>query len=363
MRSARTGWKDSPRRETTVAHARCRRRRLTMHVPRASWSASRPWWSASASPMRSMRKRWSPRPLARAAPFRGHAAPDDPGDELAVVVRPVPVHLPAEHRQRRRAIVGPLPRFPGDGTAAMAGMRRVGYFVVAARLRDGPPRPRRETAPSAATTPPWSIGLGNIATVLTLRLQEPMRRLLRSPASSEVFAPLRRNIVFNEVKWCGIDLLNGGHAHRPGCSLRLAGLPASAGRSASDAVMVHQYSQQVGNVVANRRCIERTSCARRPRSPTWTRSSRVPRVPARRTGRAGRSWREIRVEGVRFVHPRAAAGRTRAGDVVAGLPPRTADRTDRRERRGEELAASRPRRTGRRRAHLISVDGAPHPHT
>src|SRR5713101_316126 len=51
--------------------------------------------------------------------------------------------------------------------------------------------------------------LGNIATVLTLRLQEPIRKMLRSRLL-EVFAPLRRNIVFNEVKWGGIDLLNGG---------------------------------------------------------------------------------------------------------------------------------------------------------
>src|SRR2546428_11088955 len=36
-----------------------------------------------------------------------------------------------------------------------------------------------------------------------------MRRMLRSRLL-DVFAPLRRNIVFNEVKWGGIDLLNGG---------------------------------------------------------------------------------------------------------------------------------------------------------
>src|SRR5467141_3326855 len=37
---------------------------------------------------------------ARAVPFRRHAAPDDQGDDLVVVVRPVAVHLPAEQRER-----------------------------------------------------------------------------------------------------------------------------------------------------------------------------------------------------------------------------------------------------------------------
>src|SRR5438132_14106608 len=62
--------------------------------------------------------------------------------------------------------------------------------------------------------------LGNIATVLTLRVQEPMRKMLRSRLLA-IFAPLRRNIVFNEVMWGGLDLLNG--ARRPGLVAHYAG--------------------------------------------------------------------------------------------------------------------------------------------
>src|SRR5213075_3191073 len=92
--------------------------------------------------------------------------------------------------------------------------------------------------------------LGNIRTVLTLRLQEPVRRMLRSRLLA-VFAPLRRNIVFNEVKWGGIDLLNS--AMRTGLVALYAWLDyrQRGTISVGTAVVVHQYSQQVGNVVAS----------------------------------------------------------------------------------------------------------------
>jgi len=53
------------------------------------------------------------------------------------------------------------------------------------------------------------------------------------------------------VKWGGIDLLNSAMRHRAGRALRLAGLPAARTISVGTAVVVHQYSQQVGNVVAS----------------------------------------------------------------------------------------------------------------
>src|SRR5258706_2209729 len=87
------------------------------------------------------------------------------------------------------------------GAAAMAGYAAIGFFVlridsVMVRLvRQEDPAQRRYN--SALVDCLW-----NIATVVTLRLQEPMRKMLRSRLV-EVFAPLRRNIVFNEVKWGG----------------------------------------------------------------------------------------------------------------------------------------------------------------
>jgi len=92
--------------------------------------------------------------------------------------------------------------------------------------------------------------LANIATVVTLRLQEPMRKMLRSRVL-EVFAPLRRNIVFNEVKWGGIDLLNSGM--RTGLVALYAWLDwrQRGTISVGTAVGGAPIFQQVGNVVAS----------------------------------------------------------------------------------------------------------------
>src|SRR3989475_78924 len=114
--------------------------------------------------------------------------------------------------QNTVSVVGPIAALflisRATGAAAMAGYAAIGYFVVridafmVLLVREENRAERRYNSALVDC-------LGNIATVLTLRVQEPMRRMLRSRLLA-VFAPLRRNIVFNEVKWGGIDLLNGG---------------------------------------------------------------------------------------------------------------------------------------------------------
>ncbi len=155
--------------------------------------------------------------------------------------------------QNTVSVVGPIAALflvsRATGAAAMAGYAAIGFFVVridAFMVRLVREENRAERRYSSALVD----CLGNIATVVTLRLQEPMRKMLRSRLL-EVFAPLRRNIVFNEVKWGGIDLLNGGM--RTGLVALYAWLDwrQRGTISVGTAVMVHQYSQQVGNVVAN----------------------------------------------------------------------------------------------------------------
>jgi ATP-binding cassette subfamily B protein len=166
--------------------------------------------------------------------------------------------------------------------------------------------------------------LGNIATVLTLRVQEPMRRMLRTRLLA-VFAPLRRNIVFNEVKWGGIDLLNS--AMRTGLVALYAWLEyrERGTISVGTAVVVHQYSQQVGTVVAamamhwNDLVRQKTEVA--DVDPIFSTPARAPDSVAIPEG-----WREIRVEGLQFVHPAAAAGRPALDGVSLAL------------RRGERIA-------------------------
>ncbi|MBC7665638.1 MAG: ABC transporter ATP-binding protein [Caulobacter sp.] len=49
--------------------------------------------------------------------------------------------------------------------------------------------------------------LGHIGTVLSLRVQDASRRLLRQRLA-RIFVPLGRNIVINEAKWCRVDLVS-----------------------------------------------------------------------------------------------------------------------------------------------------------
>jgi len=241
----------------------------------------------------------------------------------------------------------------------MAGYAAIGFFVVridAFMVRLVREENRAERRYSSALVD----CLGNIATVVTLRLQEPMRKMLRSRLL-EVFAPLRRNIVFNEVKWGGIDLLNGGM--RTGLVALYAWLDwrQRGTISVGTAVMVHQYSQQVGNVVANMAMhwndLVRQKTEVADVDPIFTSPARPLEVAA-----APEAWREIRVEGVRFVHPRAGAGRPALDDVSVTL------------RRGQRVALIGESGAGKSSllrvlAGLvdaervsISVDGTLHPH-
>ena len=147
--------------------------------------------------------------------------------------------------------------------------------------------------------------LGNVSTVLTLRLQEATRRLIGGKLA-EVFVPQRRSVVVNETKWCAIDLLNNGI--RSGLVV-LYGWLAWRQEGAillGSAVMVYQYAQQAGGVVssmaANYQDLIRyqTDFAGVDHIAAATRDAEAPTpVPA--------DWREIRVEGLTFAYARAPA--------------------------------------------------------
>jgi ATP-binding cassette, subfamily B, bacterial len=265
--------------------------------------------------------------------------------------------------QNTVSIVGPIAALflisRTTGVAAMAGYAAIGYFVVridAFMVRLVREENRAERRYHSALVD----CLGNIATVVTLRLQEPMRRMLSSRLLA-VFAPLRRNIVFNEVKWGGIDLLNGGM--RTGLVALYAWLEwrQRGTISVGTAVVVHQYSQQVGNVVAamamhwNDLVRQKTEVA--DVDPIFT-------SPERRLDSSAmpEHWREIRVEGVRFVHPAAGAGRPALDDVSLQL---------RRGRRIALIGASGAGKSSLLRVLAglvdaervsITVDGTPYPH-
>jgi ABC-type multidrug transport system fused ATPase/permease subunit len=264
--------------------------------------------------------------------------------------------------QNTVSIVGPIAALflisRATGAAAMAGYAAIGYFVVridalmVLLVREENRAERRYNSALVDC-------LGNIATVLTLRLQEPMRKMLRSRVLA-IFAPLRRNIVFNEVKWGGIDLLNSGM--RTGLVALYAWLDFRhrGTISVGTAVVVHQYSQQVGNVVAsmamhwNDLVRQKTEVA--DVDPIFFSPERRLDVAA-----VPQAWSEIRVEGVRFVHPAAGSGRPALDDVSLEL------------RRGRRIALIGESGAGKSsllrvlaglvEAERISitVDGTPHP--
>ena len=222
--------------------------------------------------------------------------------------------------QNTVSVVGPIAALfvvsRATGAAALAGYAAIGFFVV--RIDSIMVRlVREENRADRRYNSALVDCLGNIATVITLRLQAPMRRMLKSRLL-DIFAPLRRNIVFNEVKWGGIDLMNGGM--RTGLVALYAWLDwrQRGTISVGTAVMVHQYSQQVGNVVANmamhwndlvRQKTEVAEVDSILTSASRSFGSSVPPV----------DWREIRVEGVRFVHPGAPSGQPALDDVSVEL--------------------------------------------
>jgi ABC-type multidrug transport system fused ATPase/permease subunit len=262
--------------------------------------------------------------------------------------------------QNAVSIVGPIAALcfisRATGAAALLGYAAIGCFVVRVDrvmvmlIREENRAERRYNSALVDC-------LGNIGTVLTLRVQEPMRKLLRSRLVA-AFAPLRRNIVFNEVKWGGIDLMNS--AMRTGL-VALYGWLDYRERgtiSVGTAVVVHQYSQQIGNVVAsmamhwNDLVRQKTEVA--DVDPIFASTDRPPS-----DGAVPKGWREIRVEEIRYVHP---AGGIALDDVSLEL------------RRGEHIAVIGESGAGKssllrvlaglvdaERA-SISVDGAAQPH-
>lgn len=150
-------------------------------------------------------------------------------------------------------VVGPiialfaLSAFTGGGAL-------LGYSIIALLLvrfdRVMVQLGREENAAERRYTSSIVDSAGNISTVLTLGLQEPVRRVVRA-RHLDVSRPLARNIVVNEAKWATIDLLN--NAMRIGIVALYAALAwrEHGAILVGTAVMVHQYAQQIGTVVGS----------------------------------------------------------------------------------------------------------------
>ena len=138
------------------------------------------------------------------------------------------------------------------GLAALAGYALIALVIVRVdrgmmRIADRENEAERHYQSALVDT------LGNIVSVLALRLQAATRRLLGERLAS-IVVPLKRAIVMNEAKWCSVDLMNAALW----CSL-VALYAWLARQGASEAgkplligsvFMVFQYTQQAGGVIS-----------------------------------------------------------------------------------------------------------------
>ena len=172
--------------------------------------------------------------------------------------------------------------------------------------------------------------LGNISTILSLRLQDASRRLL-GKRLREVFEPMRRSISLNEVKWCAVDLLTIG--------LTWALVVAYAWQTRSrdgqvtlllgGVFMVYQYSQQAGGVIgtfaANFQNFTRVKTNFASAQPIWDAVE-----PIAAAAKLPSDWREIEAHSLRFTYTKtdgepagvhAASLKLRRGERLAVIGP------------------------------------------
>ncbi|WKB54285.1 ABC transporter ATP-binding protein [Eleftheria terrae] len=92
--------------------------------------------------------------------------------------------------------------------------------------------------------------IGNISTVMSLRLQGASQRLLDKRLMA-LFVPLKRTIVLTEFKWCAVDLLTVILTW--GLVVSFAWQVAGAGSTLllGSLFMIYQYANQAGGVVSS----------------------------------------------------------------------------------------------------------------
>jgi ABC-type multidrug transport system fused ATPase/permease subunit len=186
------------------------------------------------------------------------------------------------------------------GLAAATGYALIGLVILrfdAAMMRLADAENRGERRYSAALVD----FLGNVGTVLALRLQQAAAKLLGERLVA-VFGPLKRSIVVNESKWASVDLANVALW----CSLvALYAWLAQRGDGTlllGNVFMVFQYAQQAGGVVvsiaANYQQFARYQVDYASAAPIWDAAA-----PSPRAGAIDR-WSAIEARDLAFTHAR-----------------------------------------------------------
>ena len=166
--------------------------------------------------------------------------------------------------------------------------------------------------------------LGNISTVLSLRVQASTRRLL-GRRLEVVFAPLKRAIVLNEMKWCAVDLLSASLAWL------LVAVYVWQARHRGEALlmgslfMIYQYAQQAGGVIgsmaANFAGFARARTNFASADPIWSAPETSAPAEAGSHATVAPDWRRIDIVDLAYDHtaplrpPGAAATPLAANDA------------------------------------------------
>ena len=164
--------------------------------------------------------------------------------------------------------------------------------------------------------------LGNIATVLSLRLGDATRRLLARRLAQAV-EPLRRSIAMAEWKWCAVDLLT--------VLLTWSLVVAHAWRSSAQGVvmlggvfMVYQYAQQAGGVIgslaANLQSFARIRTDFASAAPIWA-APVTAHTPAHDAEPTEPDWQRIDLCRLGYEHPAADERRGGVHDITLRLRP------------------------------------------
>ena len=225
------------------------------------------------------------------------------------------------------------------GTAAL-----IGYVIIAAvTMRFDAvliPLVARENDADRRYTGTLVDFLGNISTILSLRLQNATRHLL-GERLARVFVPLRKSIVLNEAKWCAMDLLTAGLtwglvALYAWQTLSELNANAAAGSVLLGSVfMVYQYAGQAGGVIGsiagNYQQLARMRADYASAEPIWSadpgRSSNSADVPS--------DWREVCISDLAFTYTRPRGPHTGLRGISLAF------------RRGERIALVGPSGAGK----------------
>jgi ATP-binding cassette subfamily B protein len=170
--------------------------------------------------------------------------------------------------------------------------------------------------------------LGNVSTVISLRLQQATSVLLDTRLTA-VFAPLRRNIVINEAKWCALDVLTMSLTWGMVAAYAWSAQRSAGGLLIGNVFMVYQYANQAGGVIAQLATHYQNFARMRVdyanAEPIWNATER--QAPQ---GGVSARWRRIDVEGLEFSYARnrrdtplldRATFSLRRGEAVALVGP------------------------------------------